>query len=142
MNTIIINAEGLVAGRLASKIAKEVIKGENVIVFNASKAIIVGKESAIMPKYSQRVNARVLSNPLYGPKYHRIPSKMLRRMVKGMLPNKSRTAERLIKQLEIFNDTPKEIDVSKAITYSETKCNDKHEFMYLEDLAKKLGGNW
>ncbi|MFA5764403.1 MAG: 50S ribosomal protein L13 [archaeon] len=139
---MIVNAEGLVAGRLASKVAKAAINGEDVVIINAEKVVLVGKQTAIMPKFKQRVEAAVKSNPHYGPKYDRIPSKMLRRMIKGMLPNKSRTAEKLLKQISIYNLTTEKVDTTKAITIEEIKCNQKHDFMLLGDVAKALGGKW
>lgn len=139
---MIINAEELILGRLASHVAKKVIKEENVIIINAEKAIVIGTKSSIMPKYKQRVEASVKSNPHYGPKYDRIPSKMLKRAIKGMLPNKSRTSERLLKQIKVYNKKPKTIDVTKAETIEKIKYNNKSEFMYLSDIAKNLGGKW
>ena len=83
-----INAEGMVAGRLASKVAKALIKGETVTVVNTENLRMIGTKTSILAKYTVRVNAAVKSNPHRGPKYDRIPSKMFRKMVKGMLPNK------------------------------------------------------
>jgi large subunit ribosomal protein L13 len=137
-----IDAKGLIAGRLASNIAKNVINGETVVVINASNAVIVGTEKSILPKYKQRVDAAVKSNPHYGPKYDRIPSKMLRRMVRGMLPNKSRTREKLLKQIKVYNDTPKSVGAEKAETIEKIKYSQKGDFMYLGDVAKALGGKW
>ena len=137
---MIVDAKGLVAGRLASKIAKKLINGESIIIINGDAAVVVGNESAIMPKFRQRVDAAVKSNPHYGPKYDRIPSKILRRMVKGMLPNKKRTAERLIDNLKVYNDNPKNLE--KAETIEDVKCNEKHDFMILKEVAKQLGGTW
>lgn len=139
---MIINAEGLVAGRLASKVAKETIKGETVVIVNASKVILVGKETAILPKFKQRVEAKVKSNPHYGPKYDRIPSKMLRKMIKGMLPNKKRTSERLLKQIKVYNEVPKNFNLDKVETLEKLKFNQRNESMTLEEVAKKLGGKW
>lgn len=140
MIIMIVDAKGLVAGRLASKIAKKLINGESVIIINGDAAVVVGKQSAIMPKFKQRVDAAVKSNPHYGPKYDRIPSKILRRMVKGMLPNKKRTAERLIDNLKVYNDNPKNLE--KAEPIEEVRCNEKHDFMTLKEVAKQLGGKW
>jgi len=139
---MLINGENLVSGRLASVVAKKVIKGELVTIVNAEKVIIVGTTSSILPKYKQRVDARVLSNPHYGPKYDRIPSKMLKKTIKGMLPAKSRTNEKLLKQIKIYNLVPKDIDVTKAETIEKMKYGQKGDFMYLGDVAKSLGGKW
>ncbi len=139
---MLINGENLISGRLASIVAKKVIKGEMVTIINAEKVIIVGTTSSILPKYKQRVEARVLSNPHYGPKYDRIPSKILKHSIKGMLPGKSRTNEALLKQIKIFNLVPKNIDITKAETIEKIKYSQKGDFMYLGDVAKSLGGKW
>jgi large subunit ribosomal protein L13 len=137
---MIVDAKGLVAGRLASKIAKRLINGEILTIVNAGEAVVVGKRSAIMPKFKQRVDASVHSNPHYGPKYDRIPSKILRRMVRGMLPNKKRTSERLITNLTVYNEIPSGMEKNETI--AEVKCNEKHDFMSLKEVAELLGGKW
>lgn len=139
---MIVNAEGMVAGRLASKVAKKAINGETITIINAEKAVIVGSQTAVMAKFQQRVDAAVKSNPHYGPKYSRIPSRILRRMIKGMLPNKSRTAERLLKQITVFNTVPVNIDISEAEVIDGIKCNEKHDYMTIREVALALGGKW
>lgn len=42
----IINADGLILGRMASIIAKRLLKGEKIAVVNAEKAVISGKKKA------------------------------------------------------------------------------------------------
>lgn len=139
---MIVDAKGLVAGRLASNIAKNLVNGEMVTVVNAEELIIVGTESSILPKYKQRVDAGVKSNPHYGPKYDRIPSKMLRRMVRGMLPNKSRTREKLLKQIRVYNGSPANISIEKAEKMDKLKYGMKGNYMTLGKVAKALGGKW
>ena len=139
---MIVDAKGMVAGRLSTKIAKALIKGEAVTIVNAEQAIIVGTTENIMEKFRMRVNAAVKSNPHFGPKYDRIPSKMLRRMVKGMLPSKKRTALRMVKNLKVFNGVPKELSKEKFVVFEEYRCNEKHDFMTIKEIAQGLGGTW
>lgn len=139
---MIIDASGLVAGRLASKVAKAARNGETIVVLNAENSVLVGKKSAVMKKFQQRVDAAVKSNPHYGPKYDRIPNKMLRKMIKGMLPNKSRTAERLIKRIEVFNTIPEKYEGKDMETIEEIKFNEKNEHMTMKKVAELLGGKW
>ena len=42
----IINAEGLIIGRMASIIAKRILNGEEITVVNAEKAVISGKRKS------------------------------------------------------------------------------------------------
>jgi len=139
---MIVDVKGTVAGRVATRVAKALINGENVVVLNAQDAVIVGNKESIVEKYTRRVDARVLSNPHFGPKYARIPDRMFRRMVRNMLPTKKSAKERLIKKLKVYNATPKDYAKEKAITFEESKFNERHNFMTFKELAMHLGGRW
>jgi len=137
-----VDASKLVAGRLSSKVAKSMINGESVVIVNAENVVLVGRREEIVAKWKKRVDARVLSNPHFGPKYERIPSRMLKRMIKGMLPNKKTTASRIMKQLKIYNGVPKELTKTKFDEIEGVKFNEKHDFITLKEVAQLLGGKW
>ncbi len=139
---MIIDAKGLVAGRLSTKVAKSLINGESVIVLNAEEAVMTGNRTSIIEKFKTRVDAAVKSNPHYGPKYSRIPDRMFRRMVRNMLPTKKRAKERLIKKLSVYNSVPKELAKEKAQTFETFKCNERHGYMTFKEIALELGGRW
>jgi large subunit ribosomal protein L13 len=142
---MIVDVKGLVAGRIATKVAKALINGESVVVLNAQDAVVVGNPTSIMEKYGRRVEARVLSNPHEGPKYSRIPSKIFRSMVRNMLPTKKRAKERLIKFLKVYNGLPVGTDEHKKEPVKEFKelaFNERHRSMTLGEIATKLGGAW
>ena len=139
---MIADIKGLVAGRVATKIAKAIVNGEKVAVINAESAVIVGGKENIVEKYALRVNAAVKSNPHYGPKYSRIPSSIFRRMVRNMLPTKGSTKDKMIKQLKVYNAVPKEFAKEKTQVFEEFKCNERHSFMTMKELAVALGGRW
>ena len=137
-----VDASNLVAGRLSSKVAKSMINGETVVIVNAENAILVGRREEIVAKYKKRIDARVLSNPHFGPKYERIPSTMLKRMIKGMLPNRKKTAERIMKQVKIYNGVPKDLKETTFETVDGVKYSEKHDFITLKEIAQLLGGKW
>jgi large subunit ribosomal protein L13 len=139
---MIVDAKENVAGRLASKVAKAITKGEKVTVINAQDIIIVGNKESIMEKFTVRVDARVLANPHFGPKYDRIPSKIFRRMVRNMLPTKKSAKDRMIKQLKVFNEGARGIDAKEAIVFEDIKFNHRNNYMVLKDVALLLGGRW
>ncbi len=142
MIMMIVNAEKMVAGRLSSKIAKALINGETITIVNAENAVLVGGKEDLLKKFTARVDAAVHSNPHYGPKYDRIPSKMLRKMVKGMLPNKSRTNERLISNLKVYNSVPKEFAEQEFAKIDGVMFNERNDALTLGEIAKLLGGKW
>ncbi|HPM85531.1 MAG: 50S ribosomal protein L13 [archaeon] len=139
---MIVDAKDNVAGRLASKVAKAIINGERVTVINSQDLVMVGNKKSILEKFTTRVDGAVKSNPHYGPKYDRIPSKIFRRMVRNMLPTKKRAKERIIKQLRVFNTTAKGIDSKEAIIFEEIKFNHRNNYIKLKDVALLLGGRW
>lgn len=139
---MIVDGKNLIAGRLASKVAKAAVKGEKVIVINAEEVVIVGNKESTLEKFYTRTHASVLSNPHYGPKYDRIPSKILRRMVKGMLPNGPRARERIIKLVTIYNATPKLMPKEDIITFKEIEFDGHKNHITLKELGTLLGAKW
>ncbi len=142
LSMMTIDAKGLVAGRIASKVAKALINEETVTVLNAEDVVIVGGKEAILAKYKMRVDASVLSNPNYGPKYSRVPDRLFRRMVRNMLPTQKSSKERIIKRLSVYNKIPEELAKEKMLTFDEYKCNERHQSMTLKELCVLLGGRW
>lgn len=140
--TVFVDAKGMVAGRLATHIAQKIIKGEKVIVVNAEEAIVVGGRESVMEKYKRRVDAAVKSNPNYGPKYSRVPSRMFRKMVRNMLPTTKRAKERIIKSLMVYNAVPKEYASEKLAVFEQARCNERQSYMTFKQIGQLLGGRW
>ena len=140
---VVIDAKGLVAGRLASKVAKRIIRGETITIVNAEEVIVVGTSpESILEKYKRRTDAAVKGNPHYGPKYARIPDRIVRRMIRNMLPTKKRQKERIIERLMVFNSIPTELAKEKMETFDDIKFNDRHNFMTMKEIAHAIGGQW
>ena len=83
---MIIDAENLVAGRLASYAAKKALEGYQVDIINAEKALITGSKAFIMKKQRER---RHRTEPRWGPFFMRKEDRFLRRMIRGMLNYKA-----------------------------------------------------
>ncbi|RLE59677.1 MAG: 50S ribosomal protein L13 [Thermoprotei archaeon] len=113
---LIIDGEGHVAGRLASIIAKRLLRGERIIVVNAEKIIITGKKKRVLSKFLKRISEwRTYYNPeKRGPKYPRAPDRIFKRMVRGMLPHKRSKGREALKRLKVYVGVPREYrDVEK-----------------------------
>ena len=98
---IVIDADGAILGRLATKVAKALVNGEKVVVINAEKAIITGNKDYIFKKYKQRVDRADIANPRKGPKFPRRPDLLVRRTIRGMLPKTNRGRD-LLRNLRVF----------------------------------------
>ena len=66
----IIDASNLVLGRLAARVAKMALMGEESVVVNCDKAIITGKQPVVLQKFKTR-EAR--TQPFKGPFRKRMP---------------------------------------------------------------------
>lgn len=83
----VIDASDCVVGRLASYVAKQALLGKRIAVINAEKAIISGRKENILNKYlALRKKGRGWQK---GPYWPSSSDKLLRRIIRGMLPWKT-----------------------------------------------------
>ncbi len=138
----IVNADGLVLGRLASKVAKMLLKGEEVIIVNAEKAIITGNRDDVFAKYKQRTELRTRTNPRRGPFYPRRSDELVRRTIRGMLPWKTHRGRMAFKRLRVYVGLPKEFEGADLETISEAHMSRlaTPKYVRVGEVARFLGG--
>jgi len=130
---MIVDADGAILGRIASKIAKELLRGEDVIVINSEKIVVSGNPDAVFKRFfEKRERGDVFKGPFY-PKY---PDKILVRSVRGMLPYKKEKGKRALKKLRVYIGNP---DKLKGEKISKTSDDLECKFTNLEHICKKLG---
>ncbi len=112
--TSIVNGEGLILGRMCSKIAKRVLKGEQIVVVNAEKIVISGKRKS---KVREAHEFLEVGAPERGPFHSRRPDRIVRKTVRGMLPWSQPKGKSAYKRLKVylglpqaFKDQPLETD--------------------------------
>ena len=88
MAEIIIDATNGSFGRICSYAAKQALEGNEVIIVNSEKSIISGNKKDIIQKYNVLGGKGGKSQK--GPKYIKIPYRMLKRGIRGMLPDHRR----------------------------------------------------
>ncbi|MEM2874010.1 MAG: 50S ribosomal protein L13 [Candidatus Nanoarchaeia archaeon] len=117
---IIIDATNLILGRMAARVAKLALSGEEVIVVNCEKAIISGKKSVVLAKFKQR-EARV--QPFKGPFRKRMPDRIVRSAIRGMLPHGRWSEEsrgRLaLRRIKCFIGIPDKYKTQKIETFTD-----------------------
>ena len=133
----IIDASNMVLGRLASKIAKDLLNGEEIIVINAEKAVIIGNKDYIFEKYAERRN---IGSVRKGPRYPKMPDRILRRTVRGMLPMKKASGKDAYKRLRVYMGVPSGL-AGKVEVYPDAKNNKLKGYVTLEDLSRYLGAD-
>lgn len=134
MNKIIINAEGLVFGRLCSFAAKQALQGNEVIIVNSEKAIITGNKKNVLDKYKQRKLRGGASQK--GPNYPRTPRMMLKRGIRGMLPDyRWGEGREALKRIRCFDGIPKEFEGKVNTNF---KMPDKTKFTKLKEISERI----
>jgi len=137
---IIIDATNSILGRLASHVAKRILKGEHVVIINAEKAIVSGKKSSAVKKAKKRLKTRTLASLEKSPKHPKRPDTYLRRVVRGMLPWKKPKGKEAYKRLKVFIGVPEEFKDKPTISIKEASASKlRCPYISLEDFAKELG---
>jgi len=103
----VIDASGLILGRMASVVAKRLLLGESIVIVNAEKATLSGR------RLSRVREAKVfleVGHPGKGPFHPRRPDQIVRRTVRGMLPRRLPKGQAAFKRLRVFLGVPLEFE--------------------------------
>lgn len=138
-NAIIIDAKGLILGRMASIIAKRLLQGESVIVLNAEKTAISGKRLQIVKEAKTFLE---VGHPRKGPFHQRRPDRIVRRTIRGMLPRKKPKGMQAFKRLRVYLGAPMEFNGKEIQTILEASAEKlKSPYITVGELAKEIGWN-
>lgn len=137
--TTLVNAEGLIVGRMCSYIAKKLLNGEEVIVLNAEKAVFSGKRKSRVAEAKEFLE---VGAPERGPFHYRRPDRIIRKTVRGMLPFSQPKGKTALKRLKVFMGVPLKLKDQKMITFAEAdSANLNGPKVTLAELAKEIGWN-
>ncbi len=134
MEHIIIDADNCVAGRVASRVAKELLNGKEVHVINVKTAVISGNKKYVQEFFSQKVSR---GDPYHGPFYPVRPDRIFRRIVRGMLPRQKQRGKTAFKRLHVYIAAPEGLE-GKPVKIKGTESR-LDKFTALGELAEKLG---
>ncbi|MDH5459715.1 MAG: 50S ribosomal protein L13 [Candidatus Bathyarchaeota archaeon] len=135
----IINAEGLILGRMASTVAKRLLKGEKIIIVNAEKTVLSGKRKS---RVSEAKEFLEVGHPKKGPFHYRRPDRILRRTVRGMLPYKQPKGKQAYKRLKVLIGIPEDFKDQKMETLTDAQAKKLAcPYFTLGEFAKEIGWN-
>ena len=134
---VIIDATGLILGRMASFIAKRLLQGESIILLNAEKAAISGKRLQIVHAAKEFLE---VGHPRKGPFHYRRPDKIVRKTIRGMLPRRKPKGIQALKRLRVYLGTPLEFEGKEVQTILDASANKlKSPYITVGELAKEIG---
>ena len=130
--TKIINGENATLGRMASYVAKELLKGEKMVIVNCDDVIITGNKKNIREHFIKK-RTKVGSGQK-GPKYSKVNEKIVKRAVRGMIGNHRKGRGKIANGfLRCYNKIPEEFKDSKKITFE----NKKNKFIKIKEIYLK-----
>lgn len=135
----IVDANGLILGRMCSIIAKRLLRGEKILVVNAEKAVLSGRRKS---KVKEAHVFLEVGKPVTGPFHYRRPDTLFRRTVRGMLPFKQPKGKQAYKRLRVFMGMPDDLADQKAEILEEARATKLQcPYFSLGDLAREIGWN-
>merc|ERR1712141_313756 len=101
-----INAKDHLMGRLCSIVAKELLRANTVNVVCCEGLFLTGNYYRNKLIMLEKMNKRTATNPKDGPFHHRSPAAVVKRMIRGMLPNKTGRGQRAFARLNVYDGCP------------------------------------
>lgn len=112
---IIIDGKNAILGRVASYAAQQILRGKQVIIVNSEKIIVTGNRLQILDNYSKK--KELTGSNQKGPRHTFSPEKIMKRAVRGMIPNhKGGRGRSALKDIKCYNDVPSAYEKDKKIT--------------------------
>jgi large subunit ribosomal protein L13 len=140
MSRVIVDATDAILGRLASRVAKELLRGNRVDIVNAEKAVISGSRESIVETYRAWMETRQVANPRKGPKHPKYPEDIVRKAVRGMLPHEKPKGREAYRRLRVYRGVPEHLAGKEFIKIPEAdaaKLGSK--YIKVEELSRFLG---
>jgi len=108
MNKLVYDGKDAVFGRLASTVAKGLLKGNSVDVINCEEIIVSGDKKLFAKKILAK-REMGSGGSMKGPKYPRVADRLVKRMIRGMLPRDRARGREAFKRLKCYVDSPDDV---------------------------------
>ena len=136
---IIIDASGLILGRLASYVAKHALEGHEIVIINAEKAVISGKRKSIVKKAKNKLGTRTFGSQEKAPTHPKSADLYVRRVIRGMLPRRKSSGIDAFRRIKVYIAVPDEYANKTVQKISEAESSRlKNRYLAVEDLSKEF----
>ena len=131
--TYVYDATDKILGRLASRVAHEMISArrppnsyqQRVIIINAEHAIVSGPKTKVLSDYRAKYK---LNHARKGPFFPRMPDKIIKRTIRGMLPYQKNSQGRgAVRDLRVYIGIPEDLRVDDIADWD---AKDHHEYRW------------
>lgn len=133
----VIDANGLILGRMASVVAKMLLDGERIEIINAEGAVVSGKRKMVI---KERKEFLEVGGPTKGPFHYRRPNAIVRRTVRGMLPHRKPRGREAYGRLKVHIGVPRNLEGIEAINIPNATVDRlKGRYVTIGEIAKNIG---
>lgn len=136
----IYNGEGLILGRLASFVAKDLLLGEDVNVVHCEKIVISGAKADTLARQKQRRERK--GHPDRSQSISRLPELFVKRSIRGMLPWRQARGRDAYKHLKCYRGLPASFLSEQLITLPKESVRKLPTLKHLTvgEICVQLGG--
>jgi len=141
---IVIDAKDLILGRLASYAAKLALEGNKLYIVNCEEVVISGDKDVILQNFLEKIHR---GNPHKGPFYPKRPDRIVKRVIRGMLPRKRWRGRKALEKIKCYLGFPEELKNKKDVKVLTKKELEKlsyeklniPKFVRLGEIAEMIG---
>ena len=137
----VIDASGLILGRLLTKVAKLSLMGEEIHLVNCEKAVITGSKKALFDEYLELMSK---GGPFHGPFVERMPDKFVKIVLRSMLPFKNTRGREAYRRVTCYIGVPEKLKKEEMISFPEFSKEKitRAKLVTIGDLSKRLGAKY
>jgi len=123
----VIDGTGVAMGRLASYVAKQALKGEEIAVVNCKEVVITGNRKNSLKRFAEGKGK--IGSGQQGPKYSKDIDKIVKRSIRGMLPNARRSGRGrdALKNIKCYVGVPKELENAEKEKIAKTESRKQNK---------------
>ena len=137
----VIDADGLLLGRMASVVAQRALAGEEIAIVNAEKAIVSGNRAQVLAAYDQK---RKRGSREGGPFFPRRPDHIVKRTIRGMLPYKRERGVTAFKKIKVYVGIPYEFAGAETETLEQAHLDrlSSSRYITIGSISTSLGAKY
>jgi len=140
---VVVDAKGHLLGRMASYIARQLQNGQRVVVVRCEKTLISGIHFRQKLKYMDFLKKRTSTNPKKGPIHQKSPSRIVWRVIRGMVPHKTPKGAAAMGRLKCFDGVPLSMNAKKKLVIPDAlksvRLRPRSKYCNIGDVAKECG---
>jgi len=132
----IIEGKDAILGRVASYVARQALKGEEFAILNCEQMIITGNRKNIEEGFEAK--RKRVGSTLKGPKVSRVSEKIVKRTIRGMLPNyRTGRGRDALKRIKCYVGVPIEFEKEKRMIIGEkSSFQSKSKMVRIKEVSK------